>query len=199
MNANVSLIILINELEIKIILQYETLLLCNITAFSSANFLRSMIHISAPVTINVFRLILQDKSNTYNLFVSYRTSALNWLLLMWVIFYETFEKTTKSLWTLLSCIQNRKMSWVVLTRLLVRYYRPLVQMTGKRFHDQWSRQFLAHKTKKHRSLRPQRIIPTERLQLVNEVSANFFFFCGCRVLHGQRYGSLRPYSRLSRP
>jgi hypothetical protein len=41
-----------------------------------------------------------------------------------------------------------------------------------------------------------RTIPTERQQLVGEVSANF---CGYRVSRGQRGGSLRPYSRLSRP
>jgi hypothetical protein len=39
-------------------------------------------------------------------------------------------------------------------------------------------------------------IPTERPQLVGEISANF---CWYRVPLGQRHGSLRPYSRLSRP
>jgi hypothetical protein len=42
----------------------------------------------------------------------------------------------------------------------------------------------------------ERTIPTERPPLVGEVSANFF---GYRVLRGQRNGSLRPYSRFSRP
>jgi hypothetical protein len=41
----------------------------------------------------------------------------------------------------------------------------------------------------------KRTILTERQQLVGEVSANF---CGLRVPRGQRDGSLRPYSRLSR-
>jgi hypothetical protein len=41
----------------------------------------------------------------------------------------------------------------------------------------------------------ERTIPTERPPLVGEVIANF---CGQRELRGQRYGSLRPYSRLSR-
>jgi hypothetical protein len=38
-------------------------------------------------------------------------------------------------------------------------------------------------------------IPTERPPLVGEVTANF---CGKRVPRGQRYGTLRPYSRFSR-
>jgi hypothetical protein len=42
----------------------------------------------------------------------------------------------------------------------------------------------------------ERIIPTERPPLVDEVNANI---CGQRVPHGQRDESLRPYSRLSRP
>jgi hypothetical protein len=41
----------------------------------------------------------------------------------------------------------------------------------------------------------ERTIQTERLPLVGEVSANF---CGVRVPHGQRDGSLWPYSRFSR-
>jgi hypothetical protein len=39
-------------------------------------------------------------------------------------------------------------------------------------------------------------VPTERPPLVGEVCANF---CGLRVPRGQRDGSLRPYSRISRP
>jgi hypothetical protein len=39
-------------------------------------------------------------------------------------------------------------------------------------------------------------VPTERWPLVGEVRANF---CGWRVPRGQRNGSLRPYSRFSRP
>jgi hypothetical protein len=39
-------------------------------------------------------------------------------------------------------------------------------------------------------------IQIERPPLVGEASANF---CGRRVLRGQRDGSIRPYSRLSRP
>jgi hypothetical protein len=42
----------------------------------------------------------------------------------------------------------------------------------------------------------ERTIPTERPPLVGEVSSNF---CEYRVQRGQRDGSLRPYSRLSRP
>jgi hypothetical protein len=42
----------------------------------------------------------------------------------------------------------------------------------------------------------ERTIPTERPPLVCEVSANF---CVYRVPHGQRNGSLRPYSPLPRP
>jgi hypothetical protein len=42
----------------------------------------------------------------------------------------------------------------------------------------------------------ERTIPAERPPHVGEVSANF---CGCRVPLGQCDGSLRPYSRLSRP
>jgi hypothetical protein len=42
----------------------------------------------------------------------------------------------------------------------------------------------------------ERTITTERPPLVGEVSVNF---CGYRVSRGQRDGSLRPYSRLSRP
>jgi hypothetical protein len=42
----------------------------------------------------------------------------------------------------------------------------------------------------------ERTTPTERPPLVCEVNANF---CGWRVPRGQRDGSLRPYSRLSRP
>jgi hypothetical protein len=42
----------------------------------------------------------------------------------------------------------------------------------------------------------ERTILTERLPLVGEVSANF---CGQRVSHGQRDGSLQSYSRFSRP
>jgi hypothetical protein len=42
----------------------------------------------------------------------------------------------------------------------------------------------------------ERTIPTERLPLVGEVSANFR---GYRVSRGQRDWSLRPYSRLSKP
>jgi hypothetical protein len=42
----------------------------------------------------------------------------------------------------------------------------------------------------------ERTIPTERPLLVSEVSAKF---CGYRVPCGQRDGSLRPYSRISRP
>jgi hypothetical protein len=42
----------------------------------------------------------------------------------------------------------------------------------------------------------ERTIPTERPPLVGEVSANF---CWLMVLHGQRDGSVRQYSRLSRP
>jgi hypothetical protein len=42
----------------------------------------------------------------------------------------------------------------------------------------------------------ERTIPTERTPLVGEVSVNF---CGQRVPHGKRVGSLRPYSRISRP
>jgi hypothetical protein len=41
----------------------------------------------------------------------------------------------------------------------------------------------------------ERTIPTKRTSLVDEVSANF---CGYRVPCGQRDGSLRPYSRISR-
>jgi hypothetical protein len=41
----------------------------------------------------------------------------------------------------------------------------------------------------------ERTTPTERPPLVGEVIANF---CGKRVPRGQRDGSLRPYSRLSR-
>jgi hypothetical protein len=37
---------------------------------------------------------------------------------------------------------------------------------------------------------------TEQPQLVGEVSA---YFCGYKVPRGQRNGSLRPYSRISRP
>jgi hypothetical protein len=37
---------------------------------------------------------------------------------------------------------------------------------------------------------------TERPPLVGEISVNF---CGYRVMHGQHNGSLRPYSRFSRP
>jgi hypothetical protein len=47
---------------------------------------------------------------------------------------------------------------------------------------------MSYKTKK-------RTIPTDR-SLIGEVSANF---CGYRVPRGQRDGSLRQYSRLSRP
>jgi hypothetical protein len=42
----------------------------------------------------------------------------------------------------------------------------------------------------------ERTIPTERPPLVGEVSANF---CEYRVPRGQHEGSLRPYSRISRP
>jgi hypothetical protein len=42
----------------------------------------------------------------------------------------------------------------------------------------------------------ERTIPTERPPLVGEVSANF---CGYRMPRCQRDGSLRQYSRLSRP
>jgi hypothetical protein len=42
----------------------------------------------------------------------------------------------------------------------------------------------------------ERTIPTERPPLVGEVNSNF---CGWRVPHGQRDGSLRPHSRISRP
>jgi hypothetical protein len=42
----------------------------------------------------------------------------------------------------------------------------------------------------------ERTIPTERPPLAGEVSANF---CGSSVPRGQSDGSLRPYSRLSRP
>jgi hypothetical protein len=42
----------------------------------------------------------------------------------------------------------------------------------------------------------ERTIPTEQPPLVSEVSTNF---CGWRVSRGQRNGSPRPYSRLSRP
>jgi hypothetical protein len=42
----------------------------------------------------------------------------------------------------------------------------------------------------------ERTIPTERLPLVGKVSANF---CGYRVPSGQRNGSQRAYSPLSRP
>jgi hypothetical protein len=42
----------------------------------------------------------------------------------------------------------------------------------------------------------ERTIPTARLPLVGEVSANF---CGWRVSRGQSNGSLRPYSGLSTP
>jgi hypothetical protein len=41
----------------------------------------------------------------------------------------------------------------------------------------------------------KRTMPTERLPLLGKVSANF---CGLRVSHGQRNGSLRPYSRISK-
>jgi hypothetical protein len=41
----------------------------------------------------------------------------------------------------------------------------------------------------------ERTIPTERPSLVREVIANFW---GQRVPHGQRDGSLRPYSRFPR-
>jgi hypothetical protein len=41
-----------------------------------------------------------------------------------------------------------------------------------------------------------KLLPTERLPLVGEVSANLF---GYRVPRGQRDGSLRSYSRLPRP
>jgi hypothetical protein len=44
-------------------------------------------------------------------------------------------------------------------------------------------------------VRAQTIL-TERQPLVSEVSASF---CGYRVPHGQRNGSLRPYSRIFRP
>jgi hypothetical protein len=42
----------------------------------------------------------------------------------------------------------------------------------------------------------ERTTPTERPPLVSVFSANF---CGYRVSHGQSDGTLRPYSRLSRP
>jgi hypothetical protein len=42
----------------------------------------------------------------------------------------------------------------------------------------------------------KRSIPTERPQLVGEVSANI---CGYKVSRGQRNGFPRPYSRFSRP
>jgi hypothetical protein len=42
----------------------------------------------------------------------------------------------------------------------------------------------------------ERTIPTERPPLVDEVSATF---CGYKVSRGQRNGSPRPYSRISRP
>jgi hypothetical protein len=42
----------------------------------------------------------------------------------------------------------------------------------------------------------KRTIPTERPQLVGEVSANF---CGCMVSRGQRNKCSQPYSRFSRP
>jgi hypothetical protein len=41
-----------------------------------------------------------------------------------------------------------------------------------------------------------RTVPTELPPLVGELSANF---CGYKVPRGQHDGSLRPYSRLSRP
>jgi hypothetical protein len=42
----------------------------------------------------------------------------------------------------------------------------------------------------------ERTIPIERPPLVGEVSANF---CGYSMPRGEREGSLRPYSRISRP
>jgi hypothetical protein len=42
----------------------------------------------------------------------------------------------------------------------------------------------------------ERTIPTERPPLVGEVSANI---CGWRMPRGKHDGSLRPYSRISRP
>jgi hypothetical protein len=42
----------------------------------------------------------------------------------------------------------------------------------------------------------ERTIPTEQTPLVGEVSANV---CRWRVPRGQHNGSLRPYSRISRP
>jgi hypothetical protein len=48
------------------------------------------------------------------------------------------------------------------------------------------------KTKLH-GLSPRANLPTERPQLVGEVTANF---CGKRVPRGQRDGSLRPYYRF---
>jgi hypothetical protein len=50
-------------------------------------------------------------------------------------------------------------------------------------------------TKKSVSWVRERTIPTERPPLVGEVSANFY---GQRVPCGQRDGSLRPFSRISR-
>jgi hypothetical protein len=41
----------------------------------------------------------------------------------------------------------------------------------------------------------EQTIPTEQLQLVGEVGANF---CGQRVPRGQRDGSLGQYSRISK-
>jgi hypothetical protein len=57
---------------------------------------------------------------------------------------------------------------------------------------------LLHCTSKKNSLVwvRERTIPTERPPLVGEVNANF---CGSRVPRGQRDGSLRLYSRFSRP
>jgi hypothetical protein len=52
------------------------------------------------------------------------------------------------------------------------------------------------KTKLRGFLVRKRTITTERPPLVGEVSANF---CGYRVSRGQRNGSPRPYSRVSRP
>jgi hypothetical protein len=55
--------------------------------------------------------------------------------------------------------------------------------------------FLLIKLKKTKT-KLRGLSPTELPPLVGEVSANF---CEKRELRGQRDGSLRPYSRLSRP